>query len=164
MNPIILFTYQYKDHTSAQLSTGLGNNRLSYADANGNGRIDTPMNTGVSLWEETFEDKSKANGDWDGSGNSWGLPITDIVNNKAHSGSKAGHISLDGMPEPTRGIKARACHSNEWVSINIDKPTLFRYSGWVYAETKLYRTRMYLFMKTNEEQGGNVPKLLVGIL
>ena len=35
MTPIILFTYQYKDHTSTKLSTGLGNNRLSYTDANG---------------------------------------------------------------------------------------------------------------------------------
>ena len=42
MTPIILFTYQYKDHASAKLSTDLGNNRLSYADSNGNGKIDTP--------------------------------------------------------------------------------------------------------------------------
>ena len=136
------FVYQYKDH--------LGNNRLSYADSNGNGKIDTPSSTAVTLWKDDFEDKSKANGDYDGSGNSWGWPITDIVSNKAKSGSKAGHISLDGLPD---GWKNRACHSNEWVTIDIDKPTLFRYSAWVYAEHELYRTRMYLFMKTNDEQG-----------
>ena len=33
MTPIILFTYQYKDHTSTKLSTGLGNNRLSYVNS-----------------------------------------------------------------------------------------------------------------------------------
>ncbi|MGB0254727.1 MAG: DUF6443 domain-containing protein, partial [Flavobacteriaceae bacterium] len=140
-----IHTYQYKDH--------LGNNRLSYADANGNGKIDTPRSTGITIWEDGFEDKSTANGDWDGSGNSWGWPITDIVSDKAHSGTKAGHISLDGVPEPTRGIKGRACHSNEWTPISISKPTLFRVSAWVFAEPKLYRTRMYLFMKTNEETG-----------
>ena len=67
-----------------QISDHLGNNRLSYADANGNGKIDTPSSTAVTVWKDDFEDKSKANNDWDGSGNSWGWPITDIVSNKGN--------------------------------------------------------------------------------
>ena len=132
------FVYQYKDH--------LGNNRLSYADSNGNGKIDTPHNNGTTLWEETFEDKSKANGDWDGSGNSWGWPITDIVSNKAHSGTKSGMLQ-----NTTTTHWEIVAHNNEWVAINIDKPSLFRFSGWVYIETGAHSADIYFFMKEEGE-------------
>jgi len=136
MTPIILFTYQYKDH--------LGNNRLSYADSNGNGRIDTPSNTGVAVWEETFEDKSKD--DWDGSGNSWGWPITDIVSDKAHSGSKSGIL------QNTSGTHREiVTHSNEWILINNSKPTLYKYSGWVFIEPYNHYAEIFFFMKKEGE-------------
>ncbi len=132
------FVYQYKDH--------LGNNRLSYADSNGNGKIDTPHNNGTTLWEETFEDKSKANGDWDGSGNSWGWPITDIESNKAHSGTKS------GMLQNTTSSHVIAAHSNEWPAVNNSKPALYRYSGWVYIDSNTSYASIYFFMK---EEGEN---------
>ena len=142
MTPIILFTYQYKDHASAKLSTGLGNNRLSYADSNGNGKIDTPGSTAVTVWKETFEDKSKGNNDWDGSGNSWGWPITDIVSNKAKSGSKSGYITINADRKWTDYY----VHSNEWLDINNSKPTLYRFSGWVYVDPIIYRAQFFFFM------------------
>jgi len=137
-NGQFIHTYQYKDH--------LGNNRLSYADANGNGRIDTPSSTAITVWEDGFENKSKANNDWDGSGNSWGWPITDIVSDKAHSGSKS------GMLQNTSGTHREiVTHSNEWVNINNSKPTLYKYSGWVFIEPYNHYAEIFFFMKKEGE-------------
>ncbi|NCG04780.1 MAG: hypothetical protein GWO82_05570, partial [Bacteroidetes bacterium] len=134
--------YQYKDH--------LGNNRLSYADANGNGRIDTPGSTAITVWEETFEDKSKTNNDWDGSGNTWGWPITDIVSDKAHSGSKSGMLQ-----NTTPSSLEIVTHSNEWVNINNSKPTLYKYSGWVFIEPHNHYAEIFFFMKKEGETAYN---------
>ena len=79
------FSYQYKDH--------LGNNRLSYTDANKNGKIDTPATTGITFWEDGFEDKST--GDWESIGAKYGRKITGFDNSKAKSGTKSGYITIN---------------------------------------------------------------------
>ena len=134
-----VYVYQYRDH--------LGNNRLSYADTNGNGSIDTPYNSGVTVWEDGFEDKSTENGDWESDGAKYGGDITGFDSSFSHTGIKSGYITID-----TDGQYASYyVHSNEWIAIDISEPTLYRFSGWVYAEPSLLRTRMAMFMNTEEE-------------
>ncbi len=136
-NGRFIHTYQYKDH--------LGNNRLSYADSNKNGKIDTPYTSGVTVWEDDFEDKST--GDWESVGAKYGRKITGFDTTKAHSGSKSGYIKLNTNGKWTDYY----VHSNEWIAINNTKPTLYRYSGWVFLEPSVYRAEFFLHMKDADE-------------
>jgi len=136
-NGDFIHTYQYKDH--------LGNNRLSYADSNKNGKIDTPYTSGVTVWEDDFEDKST--GDWESVGAMYGRKITGFDTTKAHSGTKSGYIKLNTNGKWTDYY----VHSNEWIAINNTKPTLYRYSGWVYMEASVYRAQFFLHMKDADE-------------
>ena len=128
------YVYQYKDH--------LGNVRLSYSDTNKDGAIATPQ--GSVVFSDGFE---RASG-WDGSGNSWGWPLSAFDASFKRTGNYSGRI------EPTGNAKERVSHSNEWVAIDNSEPTAYRYSGWVFLEN-IYpnRAQIYLFMKTNEETG-----------
>ncbi len=135
------FSYQYKDH--------LGNNRLSYADSNKNGKIDTPYTSGVTVWQDGFEDKST--GDWESVGAMYGRKITGFDTTKAKNGAKSGYIKLNTYGKWTDYY----VHSNEWIDININKPTLFRFSGWVFTEPEVYRAQFYFFMNKEGETNYN---------
>ena len=133
--------YQYKDH--------LGNNRLSYADSNGNGKIDTPGSTAVTLWKDDFEDKGT--GDWESVGAKYGRKITGFDTTKAKSGAKSGYITINADRKWTDYY----VHSNEWLDINISKPTLYRFSGWVYVDPIIYRAQFFFFMNKAGETNYN---------
>ena len=140
-NGQFLHTYQYKDH--------LGNNRLSYADANGNGRIDTPSSTAITVWEDGFEDKGT--GDWESVGAKYGRKITGFDTAKAKSGRKSGYITLN----TNRRWTDYYVHSNEWININNSRPTLYKFSGWVYVDPSIYRAQFFFFMNKAGETNYN---------
>ncbi len=98
------YIYQYKDH--------LGNVRLSYK-----GEDDL-------LFYEDFESASG----WNGSGHSYGSPISGFDNNFKHTGD------YSGLVEPYGNGNSTLCYSNDWVAIDNAEPTDYIVSGWVYLE------------------------------
>ena len=108
------YIYQYKDH--------LGNVRLSYSDMNKDGVV-APAN-----WTTVFSDGFESASGWDGTGNSWGWPLSTFDSSFKRTGNYSGRI------DPTGNANERVCHSNEWVAINNSEPTDYKYSGWVFLE------------------------------
>ena len=128
------YVYQYKDH--------LGNIRLSYTE-NTNTQEEVIFSDGL---EEAVD--PNWNG-WDGSGNSWGHPISAFDSNFKRTGNYSGFLDdADGNSHAT------STHSNQWVAIDIDEPTYYTVSAWVYLENVDNNfAGIWLFMKTNEETG-----------
>ena len=111
------YVYQYKDH--------LGNVRLSYTE------IDTPL---------FFEDFESAEG-WDGTGNTWGHPITEFDSSFTHNGTFSGRVNTGNLDS--------AVHSTEWITIDNSAPTEYTYSCWAYSDSPVIR--LALFMKEEGE-------------
>ncbi len=127
------YVYQYKDH--------LGNVRLSYTDSDNNGTITGEYNY-VTLWEDGFETASG----WDGTGASWGWPISGFDNNLKRTGN------YSGMLEPYGNSAERVSHSTHWEPINNSQPTDYIFSGWVYLENVSgNQSEFFLMMKESGE-------------
>ena len=127
------YVYQYKDH--------LGNIRLSYTE-----------NTETQE-EVVFSDGLESASGWDGSGNSWGHPISAFDSTFKRTGNYSGRLDRDAGDGNAWDTST---HSNDWVAIDIDKPTYYTMSAWMFLEdVNDNRAQLYLFMKTNEETGYN---------
>ena len=124
------YIYQYKDH--------LGNVRLSYSDMNKDGVV-APAN-----WTPVFSDGFESASGWDGTGNTWGHPISGFDTNRKRSGTYSGRID-----QPTSS--PRAVHSMEWVPIDNSEATTYKYSCWAYSSGP--KIRLALFMKQAGETG-----------
>ena len=124
------YVYQYKDH--------LGNVRLSYSDMNKDGVV-APAN-----WTTVFSDGFESASGWDGTGNTWGHPISGFDTNRKRSGTYSGRID-----QPTSS--PRAVHSMEWVPIDNSEATTYKYSCWAYSSGP--KIRLALFMKQAGETG-----------
>ncbi|KAF2514161.1 hypothetical protein E0W68_13785 [Flavobacterium salilacus subsp. salilacus] len=120
------YIYQYKDH--------LGNVRLSYADANGNGLIDD-----AQQFNDGFESQSGWTSDTDSQYTAWNLSDYDSYN--THTGNYSGRIDNPGSTE-------KFVHSSYWMPINNSVATQYTFSAWVYSDGPT--ADLYLFMK---EQG-----------
>ncbi|MDD7888276.1 RHS repeat-associated core domain-containing protein [Flavivirga sp. 57AJ16] len=123
------YVYRYRDH--------LGNIRLSYKDSNEDGSI-----TGGST-QIFFDDFETASG-WDGTGASWGHPISSFDSNFKLQGNYAGRIDRTGS-------SSVAVHSLTWVPINNSSDTEYIYSGWAYSNGPTIR--LGLAMKEAGETG-----------
>ena len=124
------YVFQYKDH--------LGNVRLSYSDMNKDGVV-APAN-----WTTVFSDGFESASGWDGTGNTWGHPISGFDTNRKRSGTYSGRID-----QPTSS--PRAVHSMEWVPIDNSEATTYKYSCWAYSSGP--KIRLALFMKQAGETG-----------
>jgi RHS repeat-associated protein len=119
------YVYQYKDH--------LGNVRLSYTDADGDGVISDVF----------FADDLETASGWDSTGALNGYAAeydTSIV----HTGNYSGKIVNTASSE-------RFVHSNEWLPINNTQATNYTFSGWLYSNGP--SAEIFLFMKTENETG-----------
>jgi RHS repeat-associated protein len=123
--------YQYKDH--------LGNVRLSYKE-NSNFQE-------IAFWEDGFE---TATG-WDnlGSSTGWGSPVSAYDTSLVRTGSYSGRLD----PNQSNSSSTATLY-NTWQPININEPTYFTVSAWVYLEDVTDNfAGLWLFMNTNNETG-----------
>jgi RHS repeat-associated protein len=119
------YVYQYKDH--------LGNVRLSYTDADGDGVISDVF----------FADDLESASGWDSTGALNGYAAeydTSIV----HSGNYSGKIVNTASSE-------RFVHSNQWLPINNAQATSYTFSGWLYSNGP--SSEIFLFMNEENETG-----------
>lgn len=123
------YVYQYKDH--------LGNVRLSYSERGHNGN-------GTEATTEIFSDDFETASGWDGSGASWGDPITEFDDAFKYEGNYSGRIDRTGPASV-------AVHSTTWTAISNSKATVYIYSGWAYSNGP--GIRLGLAMKQQGETG-----------
>jgi hypothetical protein len=75
--------------------------------------------------------------------NTWNY-ITALDNTRSHTGRYSARIDNPGPGE-------YFCHSVKWLTISLNAPTKFKYSGWVYSDGP--SVEIFLFMKRNGESG-----------
>ncbi len=95
-------------------------------------------------WTPVFSDGFESASGWDGTGNTWGHPISGFDTNRKRSGTYSGRID-----QPTSS--PRAVHSMEWVPIDNSEATTYKYSCWAYSSGP--KIRLALFMKQAGETG-----------
>ncbi len=130
------YVYQYRDH--------LGNNRLSYSDANGDGSIatePTQLAEHIPVVDEGFESASG----WDSMGAPEGIDdsVTSYDTNLKKTGDRSAYLEV---PQGWGSYKVR---SNEYVPLDHNETVEYIFSAWVYNDSP--RAVVFLFQNREGE-------------